>query len=192
MTLALPAAAAPAPRRQVFVATALAGVAGTMLIGGMLAIWVLLRERVVSAGERFPDSYIIPEVPSNVMLITVWSLCLFAQWAVYAARRSDRAHTALALGVVFLMGLAYVNAQAFVYVDMGVVLADSAYGALFYAVTGTMATLVIAGLVYTVVASFRSLGGRDREVELISAHAMYWYFIAAAYSAVWFVVYVTK
>ncbi|MDA2960552.1 MAG: cytochrome c oxidase subunit 3 [Actinomycetota bacterium] len=192
MTLALPAAAAPAPRRQVFVATALAGVAGTMLIGGMLAIWALLRERVVSAGERFPDSYIIPEVPSNVMLITVWSLCLFAQWAVYAARRSDRAHTALALGVVFLMGLAYVNAQAFVYVDMGVVLADSAYGALFYAVTGTMATLVIAGLVYTVVAAFRSLGGRDREVELISAHAMYWYFIAAAYSAVWFVVYVTK
>ena len=192
MTLALPAAAAPAPRRQVFVATALAGVAGTMMIGGMLAIWVLLRDRVVSAGERFPDSYIIPEVPSNVMLITVWSLCLFAQWAVYSARRSDRSHTALALGVVFLMGLAYVNAQAFVYVDMGVVLADSAYGALFYAVTGTMAALVIAGLVYTVVAAFRSLGGRDREVELISAHAMYWYFIAAAYSAVWFVVYVTK
>lgn len=192
MTLALPAAAAPAPRRQVFVATALAGVAGTMMIGGMLAIWVLLRDRVVSAGERFPDSYIIPEVPSNVMLITVWSLCLFAQWAVYSARRSDRGHTALALGVVFLMGLAYVNAQAFVYVDMGVVLADSAYGALFYAVTGTMAALVIAGLVYTVVAAFRSLGGRDREVELISAHAMYWYFIAAAYSAVWFVVYVTK
>ena len=192
MTLALPAAAAPAPRRQVFVATALAGVAGTMMIGGMLAIWVLLRDRIVSAGERFPDSYIIPEVPSNVMLITVWSLCLFAQWAVYSARRSDRGHTALALGVVFLMGLAYVNAQAFVYVDMGVVLADSAYGALFYAVTGTMAALVIAGLVYTVVAAFRSLGGRDREVELISAHAMYWYFIAAAYSAVWFVVYVTK
>lgn len=192
MTLALPAAAAPAPRRQVFVATALAGVAGTMMIGGMLAIWVLLRDRVVSAGERFPDSYIIPEVPSNVMLITVWSLCLFAQWAVYSARRSDRGHTALALGVVFLMGLAYVNAQAFVYVDMGVVLADSAYGALFYAVTGTMAALVIAGLVYTVVAAFRSLGGRDREVELISAHAMYWYFIAAAYSAVWFVIYVTK
>jgi len=192
VTLALPAAAAPAPRRQVFVATALAGVAGTMMIGGMLAIWVLLRDRVVSAGERFPDSYIIPEVPSNVMLITVWSLCLFAQWAVYSARRSDRGHTALALGVVFLMGLAYVNAQAFVYVDMGVVLADSAYGALFYAVTGTMAALVIAGLVYTVVAAFRSLGGRDREVELISAHAMYWYFIAAAYSAVWFVVYVTK
>ena len=43
MTLALPAGPAPAPRRQVFVGTALASVAGTTLIGGMLGIWTLMR-----------------------------------------------------------------------------------------------------------------------------------------------------
>ena len=192
MTLALPAGPAPAPRRQVFVGTALASVAGTTLIGGMLAIWTLMRERVVSRGERFPVDYIIPEVATNVMLITIGTLCLFAQWAVYSARRQDRAHTGLALGVVLIMGIAFINAQAFVYVDMGMPLAETSYATLFYAITGTMVALVIAGLVYTVVAAFRSLGGRDREVEVISAHAMYWYFVAAAYAAVWFVVYVTK
>ncbi|MEZ5296630.1 MAG: hypothetical protein R2697_10280 [Ilumatobacteraceae bacterium] len=86
-TVALPPAAAPAPRRQVLMGTALACVAGTMLIGGMLAVWVLFRERVVDAGERFPLDYIIHEVATNVMLMTLWALCIFAQWAVYAAKR---------------------------------------------------------------------------------------------------------
>jgi cytochrome c oxidase subunit 3 len=190
--LALPPTAPPAPRRQLFIGTALACVAATMLIGGMLAIWVLLRERVVDDGGRFPVEYIIPEVASNVMLMTVWALCLFAQWAVYAGARGDRAHTALALGLTGLLALAFINAQAFVYVDMGVEINETYYGALFYGITGAMLALVVAGLVYSTVAAFRALGGRLGETEVLSAHALYWYFIAIAYSAVWFVVYVTK
>ncbi len=196
--LALPPAAPPAPRRQLFMGTAVACVAGTMLIGSMLAVWVLLRERYLTDGfageaiERFPVDYILPEVASNVMLMTVWALCLFAQWAVYSGNRGDRAHTAIALGVVGLFAIAYINAQAFVYADMGVVIGESYYGTLFYAMTGAMLALVVAGLVYTTIAAFRALGGRLGETEILSAHALYWYFIAVAYTAVWFVVYVTK
>ena len=173
MTVALPAGPAPAPRRQLLVGTTLAGVAVVMLIGGMSTLWLRVRDGVVSAGERFPVDYIIPEVATNVMLMTIGALCLFAQWAVYSARRGDRAHTGLALGVVLVMGIAFINAQAFV-------------------ITGTMTAVVIGGLALTVVAAFRSLGGRDREFEIVSAHALLWYFIAAAYAVVWFVVYVTK
>lgn len=190
--LSLPPAADPAPRRQLFVATAVAGVAGSMLVGTMLAIWVLLRERVVDAGERFPVDYVITEVASNVMLMTIWALCLFAQWAVYSGSRGDRAHTGLALGVVGVLGIAFINGQAFVYSQMEVGIRDNYYGALFYAVTGTMTAIVVAGLVYTAVAAFRALGGRLRDTDTLSAHALYWYFAAIAYSAVWFVVYVTK
>jgi cytochrome c oxidase subunit 3 len=191
-TVELPPAASPAPRRQLLIGTALGCVAGSMLIGGMLAIWVLLRERVVDAGDRFPVEYIIPEVASNVMLMTIWALCLFAQWAVYSGNRGDRAHTGLALVVTAILAVAYINAQAFVYADMAVEIRAEYYGALFYAVTGTMMAIVIAGLVYTTVAAFRALGGRLQETEILSAHALYWYFAAVAYSAVWFVVYVTK
>jgi len=191
-TVALPPAAAPASRRQIFIGTALGAVAGTMLIGGMLAIWILLRDRVVDTGARFPVDYIIPEVTTNVMLITIWALCLFAQWAAYSGTRGDRAHTGLALGVTALMAIAFINAQAFVYVDMAVEIRADYYGALFYAITGTMMAIVIAGLIYTTVAAFRALGGRLQETEILSAHALYWYFAAVAYSAVWFVVYVTK
>lgn len=189
---ALPPVAPPAPRRQVFMGTMLACVAGTMLIGAMLAIWVLLRERVVDAGERFPLDYIIHEVATNVMLITIWGLCIFAQWAVYAGKRGDRLHATLALLVTGLLALAFINAQAFTWSQMGVEVADEYYGALFYAMTGTMVAVVVAGLVYTVVALFRTLGGRLGETEILSGHALFWYWAAAAYSAVWFVVYVTK
>jgi cytochrome c oxidase subunit 3 len=196
--VALPPAAPPAPRRQLFIGTALACVAGTMLIGGMLAVWVLLRERYLTSGlggeaiERFPIDYTIHEVATNVMLMTIWALCLFAQWAVYAGNRGDRAHTGLALGVTAVLAVAFINAQAFVWSQMQVEVADEYYGALFYAMTGTMLAVVAAGLLYTVVAAFRALSGRLRETEVLSAHALYWYWAAAAYSAVWFVVYVTK
>ncbi len=192
MTLALPAAPEPAPRRQALVATTLACVAGTMLIGGMLAIYVLFRQRAVDAGERFPGTAVIPEVPSNVMLITIATLCVFAQWAVYAARRRDRLNTGLALSLVAVLGVAFINAQAFVYVRMDVAVVDGAYPVLFYSITGMIVALAAAGLVFTAVAAFRFLGGRAGDSELISANALYWYFLTAAFTAVWFVVYVTK
>jgi heme/copper-type cytochrome/quinol oxidase subunit 3 len=192
VTLALPAAPAPHPRRQLIVGTALGCVAGTMLIGGMLAIWLLVRERAVDAGERFPGEVTIPEVPANVMMITIAGLCLFAQWAVYAAKRADRTNVGLALGIVGIMAVAFINAQAFVYYKMELPISEGTYPGMFYAITGTVIALVVIGMVFTAVTAFRFLGGRLDERELVAAHALYWYFVAAAFAAVWFVVYVTK
>jgi cytochrome c oxidase subunit 3 len=192
VTLALPPGPAPAPRRQIFVGTALACVAGTMLVGGQLAIWALIRDRSVQAGERFPGTFEIPEVPSNVMLITIYTLCVFAQWTVYSAKRGDRMHVGLSLGIVALMGIAFINAQAYVYTTMGMPVAEGGYPGMFYAITGTVVALVIIGLGFTAITAFRALGGRDDELELVSSHALYWYFVAAAFSGVWFLVYVTK
>ena len=192
MSLALPAAAPPPPRRQLLVGTALVVAAGTMLVGSMIATWMMMRAEAVAAGERFPGSYEISEVQTNVMLITILSLCVFAQWAVFAAARGDRLNTGIALGVTAVLAVAFINAQAFVYVDMEIPIADGGYAVMFYSLTGTILALVIAGLVFTAVAAFRFLGGHISESELVSAHALYWYFVAAAFAAVWFFVYVTK
>lgn len=191
---ALPAAPAPPPRRQILVGTALASVGAIMLVGGMLAVWILQRERALDAGNTWlPDGVLIPEVPSNVMLIGVWGMCVFAQWAAWSARRSDRGHTGLALGLVAVMAIALINAQAYVYNQMGLPIADeTGYAAMFYAVTGTVIALFIVGLVFTGVAAFRFLGGRTDDREIVTAHALYWYVVAAAFSAVWLIVYVTK
>jgi heme/copper-type cytochrome/quinol oxidase subunit 3 len=193
VTYALPPAPAPPPRRQVFVGTALAGVATLMLIGGMLAVWVLQRERALDAeGFWVPEDVTIPEVPTNVMLIGLLALVVFAQWAVYAARRGEKVHTGLALGLVGLLGLAVINAQAYVWNRIEMPIADGGYPGMFYAVTGTMTVLLIVGVMYTAVTAFRYLGGRVSDREVVAAHALYWYVLATAFSAVWFVVYVTK
>ena len=194
MTLALPSGPAPPPRRQVLVGTALAGVGSLMLIGGMLAVWVLQRERALDAEEGVwvPEDITIPEVPTNVMLIGLLALVVFAQWAVYAARRSDKVHTGIALGLVGLLGLAVINAQAYVWNQIEMPIDLGGYPGMFYAVTGAMTVLLIAGVVFTAVTAFRYLGGRTSDREIVAAHALYWYVLTTAFTGVWFLVYVTK
>jgi cytochrome c oxidase subunit III len=194
VTYALPPAPAPPPRRQVLVGTALAGVGTIMLVGGMLAVWVVQRERALDAadGTWVPDDVTIPEVAANVMLIGMLGIVVFAQWAVYAARRGERVHTSLAFGLVGLLGLAVINAQAYIWNQIELPMADGGYPGMFYAVTGTMTALLVVGVVFTAVTAFRFLGGRRTDREIVAAHALYWYVLALAFGAVWFAVYVTK
>lgn len=190
---ALPPAPALPPRRQVLVGTAVASLAALTLVGGMLGVFIRIRQQTLDADQPWvPANVTVPQVSSNVMLISFFAVVLFAQWAVYAARRHDRLHVGLALGLVGLVGLAIVNAQAYVYNRIELPIAETGYAGMFYAVTGTMTALVICGLVFTAVTAFRLLGGRESDQEIVAAHALYWYVVTAAFAAVWLIVYVTK
>ena len=159
----------------------------------MLALWLRFREQAISAGGSWvPDDVKVPLVPANIMLLAFIPIGVFAQWAVYSAKRDDRPHTGLALGLTGLMGLAFINAQAFIYVQIKMPADGGTFAAMFYAITGVMTALAIIGVVFSAVTAFRYLGGRTTEREIVSAHAMYWYFLSVAYTALWFVVYVTK
>lgn len=190
---ALPAAPAPAPRRQLFVGTALVCGAIAMAFGGMLALYIRFRQSTLNSGGVWrADDQIIPEVPTNLMLISFAALFVFAQWAVYAARRAHTTYTALALGLTGLVALAIINAQVFVYTEIELGITDGTYETFFYAITGSFLVLMFSGVILTLVTAFRYLGGRTRDREIVSAHAMYWYALGAVYAALWFVVYVTK
>jgi len=200
MTHALPAGPQPAPRRQIFIGTGLVAAAGAMLIGGMLTIWLRFRAaaplRDSSDGLKrikdwLPADVKMPEVLTNVALFTLLAVCIMAQWAVYSSRRKD-SPTQAWRSMTLIMGLALVNALVAVYPEMEIVLADGAYQTMFYAITGTLIALVAAGMAFTLAALFKSSGGRADNTDLMNAHALYWYFLAAAYTAVWFVVFVQK
>ncbi len=191
--LALPSAPAPAARRQVFVGTAVACAAGAALIGGMLSLYLRFRDEAIAVeGTWLPDGVQLSLVAANIMLLAFIPVCVFAQWAVYAAKRDDRSHTGLALGLVALMGLAFINAQAYIWVQAELPANSGAFAAMFYTITGVMTALVVAGVVFSAVTAFRYLGGRTTDRELVSAHALYWYFLGVVFTALWFVVYVTK
>lgn len=201
MTTAIVAPPRSAARHQILLATALAGSAAFMLMFGMLAIWLRFRDaaplRESSNGVKMihdwlPADIKIPEVATNTILITLVMACIIAQWAVYATRRSDSSHASLALTIVAVLGIAAINAQVAVYVQMGIGIRDGAYQTLFYAITGTMTALLVSGVVFSLVALFRALAGRLGDRQVISAHALYWYVLTTAFFAMWFIVYVQK
>ncbi|HTH05387.1 MAG TPA: cytochrome c oxidase subunit 3, partial [Ilumatobacteraceae bacterium] len=148
---ALAPAPAPAPRRQVFVGTALTCGAATALVGGMVALWMRFREVAINGPDHrwIPEDVSVPMVAANVMLIALVPLCIFAQWAVYSAKRDDQTHAGLALALTGLMGISFINAQAYVWVQMKVPADVGAYGSLFYAVTGVSLVLAIAGVAFS-------------------------------------------
>jgi cytochrome c oxidase subunit 3 len=195
--LALPAAAAPAPRRQILVGTAVGCVAIGSLIGAMLALWMRLRIDALHATGHvwIPKGIKVPMVPANTILLAFIPICVFAQWAVYAARRDARSHTALALGLVGVIAVALINAQAFIYARMKLPVnakVATSFNSMFYALTGTFLVLVVIGVCFSAITAFRYMGGRTSDREIVSAHALYWYFLSAVFFALWFVVYVTK
>ena len=201
MTLALPQAADRAPRRQVFVATAIATSAMAMMVAGMLAVWMKFRAaaptRASSDGlyqikDWLPKDIIIPEVAANTMLVTFFVACLMAQWAVYSAKRNDARHRSLALLITSVIGVAIINAQVAVWSQMEIGVRDGAYQTMFYAITGTVVVLVAIGIAFGIAAYFRSVGGRADDQQVVTAHALYWYVLTAAFTAVWFLVYVQK
>lgn len=189
---ALPTGPEPTANRQLLVGATFASMAVLMLIGGMLAVWVSFRNAATDIGEPFlPSGVVIPEVPTNVMLIAFLAIVSFAQWAVWSATRDERGHTVFALAVTALVAIMVVNAQAYVYARMELPVSDGIYAALFYAITGTFVALMVIGVLFTTVAAFRYIGGRS-DRAIVTAHAIYWYALSAAYAALWFVVYVTK
>jgi len=198
--LALPPAPAPAPRRQLIIGTAFGGAAMAMFFGGMLAIWMRYRNaaplRAASNGDQIkawmPKGIEVHEVAANLMLITLVLACVMAQLAVYSAKRGDRVHVGLGLGIASVFGLAVLNAQAFEYGQMGVAIKGGIFNSLFYGITGAFTLLLILLLVATAVTAFRYLGGRTQDREVVSALALFWYISTAVYIAVWFIVYVTK
>ena len=189
---ALAAGPAPAPRRQMIVGSALTSMAMIMLTGGMLAVWSEQRTDFVERdGTWLPSGAVIPEVPANIMLIAFIGICTFAQWGVWAAKRNDRGHAAFSFVTTAITAIMVINAQAFIYSQMGLGIGDGAYASMFYAVTGMFMLLMIIGIMFTAVAAFRFIGGRS-DGEIVIAHAIYWYTMSVVFAAVWFVVYVTK
>lgn len=185
----------------VFVATAFAATGVASLMGGMLALWLDFRAkaptRIASDGVSIIKDWLkkdiaIPEVAATTMMFTFVVVCVMAQWAVYAGRRNDKSHTTLALAVTLFTGLALLNVQVALWMQIDIVLRDDAYQTMFYTVTGAMFAIIASAVVYSLVAMFRVLAGRTGDRDVLAGHALYWYATFGIFTAVWFIVYVQK
>ena len=201
--MSVPALSAGPSRRTstVFVATGFVAAGAAALMGGMLAMWLDFRAkaptRIASDGVSVIKDWLkadiaIPEVAATTMIFTFLIACVMAQWAVYSGRRNDKSHTTLALAVTLFTGLALLNVQAALWMQMDIVLRDDAYQTMFYTITGMMFAIIASAVVYSLVAMFRVLAGRTSDNDVLAAHALYWYATYGIFTALWFVVYVQK
>lgn len=192
--LALPPAAPPARPRVLLVGTVLATGATLMAFAGLLGLYLSQRAAVLAQGGTWlPEGTQIPLTPGGIGMVTMLLSGVTIWWAVDAVGRNDRPSAYLALGLTIMFGLAVINATSFLYTQMDL-LVSTKVGLLIYTLTGAHLAMIVAGLVYAAVMTFRTLGGeyhgKDRE-GLVSA-ALFWYATIVVNAAIWYAVYVTK
>jgi heme/copper-type cytochrome/quinol oxidase subunit 3 len=192
--LALPPGPTPARPRVLLVGTALASTAIFMAFMGMIGLYLSTRHAaLVDAGAWLPKDATLPLTPGTIAFFTMLISGVTMWWAVDAVGRNDRQMAYVALGLTMFFGAAVINATSFLYTQMNLPV-KSDPGVLIYGITGAHLAMIMVGMAYAAVMTFRTLGGeyhgRDRE-GLVSA-ALFWYATIAVHAVIWYAIYITK
>lgn len=186
-----PLPAPPSRSGTTIVGTLFVIAAGTMLFGGLLGSYLAARDAVESAGGTWgPVDLAIPNTALAVAYLTLGMSSVTAQWAVAAIAGDDRRNAYVAIGLTLFLGVAYVNALAFSFTQLGLVAGEDTFANHVYAVTVTHLLAVFAAFALWIVLAFRVFGGQlsARDREPINAAATFWHFVVLAGGAVWYVV----
>lgn len=192
-TSGLPAAEVTRPRT--FMVGALLGTSATAVAFlALIAIYVQQRQVARSSDEVWFPEGSIELGPAGMMMMTLVLSVVTVQWAVQAARDSDRSHGFMALGTTLLFGAAVLNQFWFMYQDTGYAIDAGQAQLLFYVVTGSFIAMLVAAMAFVIVATLRSLIGQfDREQShIVQAAAIFWHTTVFCYFLVWYVVFIFK
>ena len=194
----------PAPDRRprvLLVATTLASAASIALFGGLLAAYFALRADVIAGGEPWlPSGATIPLSPGNMTMITLAMSLVTVQWAVHAGKLDDRGHAYFALALTVLLGVAHVVQLGFLWTQWELPLNAPAgedatlQAVLLFTIMGLHVAMVAAALIFITLMLLRSLGGQltGRDVEGVSAAALYWYVTVGIFVVLWYGILIVK
>lgn len=190
----------PAPPRRprvLLVGTTLASAASIALFGALLAAYFAVRADVVAAGERWlPDGATIPLAPGNMTMVTLAMSLVAVQWAVHAGKVRDRGHAYFALGLTVLLGVAHVVQIGFLWTQWELPLngEPTMQAVLLFTILGLHIAMVAAALIFLTLMLLRSLGGQftGRDVEGLSAAALYWYVTVGIFTVIWYGILIVK
>lgn len=193
----LSAAPVPPPLRPrvLLVGAALGGGGAAMTIFTMVGIYLARRADVLNKGQAWlPTGAKVPLPQPNMMFFTLLLSMVTLSWAAYALRREDRPNAYVALGLTALLMFAYIVLATYFFTITKIpVRANDGQGVLFWAISGSHLIMVVAGLIFLVLVTFRALGGQYRRIpDGITAVGVYWAITVAVYGVIWLAVYVTK
>lgn len=190
----------PAPPRRprvLLIGTSLAALASTLLLGSVLAVYFAVRADWIASGEQWlPAGTNIPLSPGNMSMVTLVMSLVTVQWAVHAGSHRDRGHAYQALGLTVLLGVAHVVQIGFLWTEWNLPLngAPTPQAVLLFTVLGLHVAMVAGALIFLTLMLVRSLGGQftGRDVEGLSAAALYWYVTVILFAVIWYGVLIVK
>lgn len=191
----------PAPARRprvILVGTSLAAAASIALFGALLAAYFAVRADFLASGQEqwLPQGATIPLAPGNMTMVTLVMSLVTVQWAVHAGKRSDRGHAYFAIALTVLLGVAHVVQIGYLWTQWGLPLngEPTLQAVLLFTILGLHVAMVAAALVFLTLMLLRSLGGQftGRDVEGLSAAALYWYVTVAIFTVIWYGILIVK
>lgn len=156
----------------------------SMIFAGLLSSYFFLRAK----SDEWPLGGIEPPELARISLFTVIllgsSLPIF--WAEAGIRRGDQRQLRLGLLLSSLLGVVFLFNLGFEYEELTFGIGDSAYGSLFYAITGLHGLHVLVGLAISVVVQIKAWQGKVTADRHLTAQifGMYWHFVDAVWIAV--------
>jgi cytochrome c oxidase subunit 3 len=147
-----------------------------MFFGGLFASYFFLRG-VTSPWP--PTGVELETLPSAIATAALIASSGTFQLAIRSARDGRIRSMNGWIVLTFLLGAAFVAAQAHDWTTLSFTVSSDAYGTLFYGMTGFHGLHVIGGLVLMLVILGRSAQGAYREGEIrgVEAVAYYWHFV---------------
>jgi cytochrome c oxidase subunit III len=128
--------------------------------------------------------------PNTILLLASSGVAWFGE---RGAKRGNRAEQLIGLGGVFVMGAIFLTVQYFEWQNKSFSITSSAYGSLYYTVTGFHGAHVIVGLLILAalfVWSWLGYFGRANSTP-VSVGVIYWHFVDAVWLFVFFTFYLT-
>jgi heme/copper-type cytochrome/quinol oxidase subunit 3 len=164
-------------------------------LGLFLAHFYLLAQSGIGSpfapGQPRP-SPLLPLINTLVMAVSVGAMV----WAERGIARGDQRRLTVGMSVAAALGLVFMAFQSIEFaglIQLGLAPVNSSFGSTFFALMVFHVLRVFAGVTFMVIVLIRALLGQfsQRRRSVVQACALYWYFIATVWVAVFVVLYGT-
>jgi cytochrome c oxidase subunit 3 len=159
----------------------------TMLFGAFFTAYFFVR--VVNGFSWPPPQFHLPVFVAGINTAILVTSSFTMHWALQSIKRGNRAGLKAGLVLTFLMGLTFLITQAREYSRLGFAPRDTAFGTIFYGLTGLHGAHVAVGLSLLLFATIRAFRGHytPEHHHGVEIPGIYWHFV----DVMWIVVYTT-
>src|SRR5581483_999871 len=165
-------------------------VSEVMLFGAFFTSYFFLRV-VANTGPWPPDGFELPKLVAFVNTLILVSSSFTVHWALESIRRGNRRGMIMGLAATWLLGFTFLFIQFNEYIHIGFSARDTAFGSIFYGLTGLHGAHVTVGLILLAFANIRAwrghFGPEPKKHLGVEVPGIYWHFV----DVMWIIVFTT-